>query len=445
MKEKGIKILFSVFLFASLLMPFSVYAAEQTQIVPTWNWGSQYANQFTVTNFCEGSGTSVSCELRFTANNSYYGYLSFDGYNGNTKWIDYKNVWIADGYGAYRYSLYQNGVIQINKINIEGGFLKSSMDNLDLQDIIDLLTAIETDTTSIDNQINTELQRLQSIINNQITQNGYLEILTRIRSYNIPYESLSFNLYLMSHNNIYTFTVNPNSYFSTYPIYSLPANSNAYQVFINGNPNHPLTGRLHLIIGANQNLSSVNLIYQNFQIDSNKWKIENFKYLSYIDGGPINYLIYFEVVSNDGQNGSLVLKPLNNMNMIGILSTFDISRISTDFALQYGLTNSVLNNLNTIANGTAQSNSAASGLESSNSTMASDMNSMATIENGYSQDFNSQLQNIDFTNPIQQNQGILPAANFVISIFNGLISNNPFTVLIIIVCILLIGKKVIGK
>ena len=183
LKEKVLKTIILLTVVFSALPFFcrNVYASEQTQIVPTWNWGSQYTNQFTVTNFCEGSGTSVSCELRFTANNSYYGYLSFDGYNGTTKWIDYKNVWIADGYGAYRYSLYQNGVIQINKINIEGGFLKSSMDNLDLQDIIDLLTAIETDTTSIDNQLNTELQRLQSIINNQIIQNGYLETLTKLR------------------------------------------------------------------------------------------------------------------------------------------------------------------------------------------------------------------------------------------------------------------------
>lgn len=441
MREKGIKILVSIFLFASILMPFSVYADEQTLIVPTWNWGSQYSNQFTVTNFCEGSGTSVSCELRFTANNSYYGYLSFDGYNGTTKWIDYKNVWIADGYGAYRYSLYQNGVIQINKINIEGGFIKSSMDNLDLQDIIDILTAIETDSTSIDNQLNTELQRLQSIINNQIIQNGYLETLTKLRQWNIPIES--YNAVIPILNQIQPININSFSYFN-YPIFNCDPSVDLFKGIYTNNTGFDAW----IVMLANADIYELSRIPTFFSYNSNA-VLSDYLFLSRFRDSNNTwwYLFKFKVHLNSNSTEYITFNTKSTFKIIPIYFGW-VSKtkyMSIDFALNYGFSNQLIDDLHLIAQGTQQSNSAASGLESSNSTMASDMNSMATIENGYSQNFNSQLQNIDFTNPIQQNQGILPAANFVISIFNGLISNNPFTVLIIIVCILLIGKKVIGK
>lgn len=118
--------------------------------------------------------------------------------------------------------------------------------------------------------------------------------------------------------------------------------------------------------------------------------------------------------------------------------------VSTEFALKYQLSNRLIYDIEKISNGTSESSSSASSLENSNDQMADDMNDLATIESGYNQQFNNSLNDIDFTNPIQNNAGILPAANFVITAFNGLV-NNPLSILIIIICILTIGKKVIGK
>ena len=227
-------------------------------------------------------------------------------------------------------------------------------------------------------------------------------------------------------------------------MFNLNQNDILYHNWLNGN--HTLY--VVYLLGINiYNLTTWN---NNFELYGNNLSIQASEVITisrpYVNGVQWN-LVKASYQISRGANYDLYYRGSSVLKAIPIYANDDESfkYMTTDFALQFGFTNPVLDDLNLIAQGSQQSNSAASGLESSNSTMASDMNSMATIENGYSQDFNSQLQNIDFTNPIQQNQGILPAANFVISIFNGLISNNPFTVLIIIVCILLIGKKVIGK
>ena len=73
---------------ASVLMPFDIYAAGETQIVPTWSQSSQqteWSSKFRVTNFCESSNNpqNYSCQLTITVNGDYYGYVYFDGYINN--------------------------------------------------------------------------------------------------------------------------------------------------------------------------------------------------------------------------------------------------------------------------------------------------------------------------------------------------------------------------
>lgn len=133
----------------------------------------------------------------------------------------------------------------------------------------------------------------------------------------------------------------------------------------------------------------------------------------------------------------------DGVDITGYYSSLTVSSFSYTVSDHQFLKRATVENI--LSDGTEESQSSSSDLSNRNDQMSSDMNDLATIENGYNQNFNDQLQNIDFTNPLSVNSGILPAANFVISVFNGLILNNPFSTLIIIVCILLIGKKVIGK
>lgn len=98
-----------------------------------------------------------------------------------------------------------------------------------------------------------------------------------------------------------------------------------------------------------------------------------------------------------------------------------------------------------IANGTSESSESSNQLNNSSDDMNDSMNDLVSIEDGYNDQFNNSLNNIDFSNPLSGNNKLLTSANFVITVFNGLISNNFLSTLIVIICILLIGKKVIGK
>lgn len=444
LKQKLLKIVLSGVLAIVPLFPFPVFASEQTQIVPTWNWGSQYANQFTVTNFCEGSGTSTSCELRFTANNSYYGYLSFDGYNGNTKWIGYKNVWIADGYGAYRYSLYQNGVIQINKINVEGGYLKSSMDNLDLQDIIDLLTAIETDTTSIDNQMNTELQRLQSIINNQIIQNGYLEILTKLRQYQIPFESIPFYLGVEQRNfNLVEFV--QYRYFQL-PVYRVPSNAVIFRAWNN------MSSNSIFIFGTTRNFSSASTFFQYFDLtdeNGNRPNIVEIKQLSVYANGFIIMRIVYQPVSNSNYELKNISASADNFMPIfwAVMSNSAYKNLSTDFALNFGLTNQLLDDLHIIAQGTQTSQSSASSTDQANDDLVTSSDSLFQFESSQNQNMNNALNQIDTNYDVGNKFGskFLASADWVRTQFNVLTGNTPFGSVLSFSLLLGLALLIIGK
>lgn len=117
--------------------------------------------------------------------------------------------------------------------------------------------------------------------------------------------------------------------------------------------------------------------------------------------------------------------------------------VSTDFALQFGLNNRLLNALDNIS-GTVQSDQAANDLDNSADDMQYNFDHMFTIEDQYNQDLNNQIDNIDFTNPLSGNQSLLSSGNFVIQVFNGLISNNPISLLIIIACILFVARRLFG-
>lgn len=179
--------------------------------------------------------------------------------------------------------------------------------------------------------------------------------------------------------------------------------------------------------------------------------------VSFHDSGTINYvrigsttyyLAWVETIQTSSASirGNLTYVNSETLHFMPVFfGRMDRQFISTDFALNFGLSNQLLDDIHIIAQGTLGSQQAETDLDSGTDSMQQSIDSIVSIENSYTSDFNSSLENIDFSDPIQSNQGILPAANFVISVFNGLILNNPLSLLIIIVCVLTIGKRVIGK
>ena len=449
---KGVTVSILLFLLC-IVAPFNIHAAGETQIIPTWSQSSQqsqWSSKFRVTNFCESSNNpqNYSCQLTITVNGDYYGYVYFDGYINNQIIWDYQTMFISGGKGTFYYTWYANGLQQINKVNIAGLNLVSPTDNIDLQQIIDLLTSINNyeNRNNVlldvidDNTLNT-VNEIKNVISQLVISNGYLDTLTKLRQWNIPIESYSFVNYLFSKNYELNYISQYNSY--QFPVFHVPANSSIYRYSMaNGM-------FITVVFGCDLNIYNINEFNRYFSIPNGELRSYN-----RIQQCPIStnnwgyiYNVEFELTSSN-TNADFICN--TDVNIVPIYFNYDdryeqYKFISTDFALQFGLSNKLLDNINIIANGTTQSNQQASDLSSGTDSMQQQMNSFTAQEDSYNQQMNNSINAIDFTSPVSQNAGILPAANFVISIFNGLIQNNAFSVLILIVCVLIIGKKVIGK
>ena len=72
-------------------------------------------------------------------------------------------------------------------------------------------------------------------------------------------------------------------------------------------------------------------------------------------------------------------------------------------------------------------------------------NQINNIETGYNNDLNENLNNIDFDSNFQSEQNFISSSNFVITVFNGLINNNPLSKLIIVMSILGLAALIIGR
>lgn len=334
--------------------------------------------------------------------------------NGNSfQWFD--------SYGCrFRNDIGLNFVAQIQSISITFSNVvqKSVIDSID-----DLTLILNDQLTELQNA-NIELQEMRD----------FLETISLSKQWNIPFESYFPVMYSMKYLD---YSSNYEIYYFNYPIFTIKQNQDMFYF------NFPQNEEITIIFALGANLHSGN--YNSF-IDTTPFSSVSFERLNrYFPDLNIN-LYKLKLVSSTNQD--IHIKYINSQDrkFIPIYSNLSsYENLSTDFALVYGLSNQLLDDLHIIAQGTISSISSVSDLDSAASDMKDSFDDFSAFENQIDTGFNDQMQNIDFSNPLTNNSGILPAANFVITIFNGLINNNPISVLIIIVCILLIGKKIIGK
>lgn len=472
-KLKGIIIVFMVSL-ASILMPFNdihadtlssanitgsqVVLLEKTQnVAVTNNWYYLYETTLYFDNNYIG-WVNLDINLTYYAPSGYEGgsyivsSLSNKRFyiNGNT--IKINQIVGSDNYngiGPYVSNTYVHKSSNVTKYT----------DISSLQQIIDILGDIYQDTSDIEGLSTNQLTELQNIVTKLtsanvtltdidgqlINANEFLEYLTKVKTWNIPIESLSWNYYMIQqgyeYNNYEPFKVN---YF-TYPIFSIAPNDVLFQFYTSASNLKEYT----VVFLTNRNVYSLATLQQYFSVTDGEFS--NITRLNTFRSGNNNYNLIKFTISNFTVATNVIVEfsyigTQTNTKIIPIYFNPFVSYAytSTDFALQFGLSNKLLDNLNIIANGTIESNQAATNLDQSTNQMQNQINNFTSIEDSYNQQFNNSLDTIDFSNPIQNNAGLLPAAQFVISVFNGLI-NNQLSVLIIIVCILIVGKKVIGK
>lgn len=431
LKEKVLKTIILLTVVSSTL-PFFCHDLYADTVVPvvynSQSTQSQWSSHLHVTNYCESPlQGSTPCKLTFTLDDNYYGMIGFDGYAGTTLALSYVTVFVTGGIGEYNYRTFSNAnPMYINSINIMGVGLTIPDSSVDL-------TLIEQLLTSINNY------------SNQINSN--VDILTEMKIWDIPFESISAISYSLNKGYpIYQFQ-QYNDY--QFPMFEWTYNDTLYE-FISATS----TGynEFYMIILAN-------VTYSTSGYNTN---------LKLTDGSYTNSqtLFQFRLGANNSDVWRIVKLTIGNfttttadntitfksqsMNLKGCVLYFGSTtnqNISTEFALQFGLSNQLLNDVHQIAQGTQQSNSSSSDLEDNASDFDDVAGDVYNLENSFNTDLNNSLQSIDTSFDVGNTFGskFLLAADWVRVQFNTITASNPFGTMLSFSLLLGVALLIIGK
>lgn len=168
------------------------------------------------------------------------------------------------------------------------------------------------------------------------------------------------------------------------------------------------------------------------------------------DGSDRFYWYSFDIVSQYSGSGSSICtisvsSPSDFYYVPIYLANEKLDNISTDFALRFGLSNRLLDDLDIIADhfiGNSDTDESSDQLADQNQKLGDSIANMVSVEDQYNQSFNDSLNSIDFSSPI--NSQMLSGSSFFITVFNSLIADNPFSILIIVMAILFIARKLLS-
>lgn len=112
-------------------------------------------------------------------------------------------------------------------------------------------------------------------------------------------------------------------------------------------------------------------------------------------------------------------------------NTPSFNKVSTDFALQFGLSNELLSNLDLIANGNNSSNESSADANMTNENLGSISDSLIQKEDNFKNEMNNSLQNVNSSFRISDfGSGFVKSSNWVRTQFENLTNNTPFQTLI---------------
>ena len=433
-------------------MPFNIYAdtLPQSEIV-----GVTYNKIDETVSYLNGSGTWVYVyEIEVLLKNKYVGVVdgtlsySYSEQPSGQTITTSKRTYVNGDSFKLNVSITQFGSSYSGSapmysasflVNDQNTNVTKYEDLTSIDSIVSILQDIYINSGDIENLSTNQLAELEKIVQNTSLANEYLEDISKLRQFNIPFESFSYVNYMFKNYESKYVDLVSDKYFN-YPVFKLYAGDSIFKAY-------PSIGtKYRIIFYVDKNLPDDNINqFKNVFNVPDSIIVESVKSLGY-DIYFSSYTLVNVVVSyNQFVNDYISLKSDSRMFIPIFVGRASYNNYSTDFALRFGLSNQMLDDLHIIAQGTQASNQQSSDLSSGTDSMQQQMNDLVGVEDSYNQQFNNSVNSIDFNNPLQQNQGLLGASNFVITVFNGLIANNPFSILIIIVCILLIGKKVIGK
>lgn len=168
-------------------------------------------------------------------------------------------------------------------------------------------------------------------------------------------------------------------------------------------------------------------------------------------------LVRVKLTNNTGtaQNFLYTYKYANSSKYMPIFNdNIAYKYVSTDFALQFGLTNNLLDNtqlmtkyLNIMANGTSSSNNKVSEFNQESNEMNQTISDYNTIENQFNDDFNDNMNAITPSDNGLDLMGsrFLNSANWVKTQFDRMTNNTPFGSVLGFSLVLGLGLLIIGR
>lgn len=281
-----------------------------------------------------------------------------------------------------------------------------------------------------------------------------------VTSYDLMRSDFDTWVYPIESFNVCSYMLNnlPNRYYGLnaqsdymFPIFRIQSGDKLFSTNVSNNDNWIQTYIFFITASNTSGTNSINSV-ANFNANFTLSRGECLSYKTinrYQFGGELGYLCQV-TIGNYASSGVLDITYTGSLSERYYMPVYCNSQVfnknvSTDFALIFDMSNRLLDYLETIADSTPESEQAVDSLDDNNDQFASDSQDLMNIEDSYNDDFNDQLNNIDFTNPMTNNPNFLSSASFMINIFNALILNNPLSIFIVIICIVLIAKKVMGK
>lgn len=259
-----------------------------------------------------------------------------------------------------------------------------------------------------------------------------------------PFESFNF-IYFFANNNFRQVGLESigNYYF---PIFDVPQNTQIYRTRI-------AAGGVHRVIFFIDQYLVESTFSNYITLSDSTLTTTNHRIIRRLMPnmtGATTYVVYSVDIVNNGASA------INyNMNYVGPSSKFmpiyydypTNDYITTDFALLFGLSNDLLDNLDIIANGTLNSNNAVNSSDDIKNDFDDSASDLVSAENSFNASMNSSLENINTDFSFSSNFGnkFLSSADWVRVQFNNMTNSTPFGSVLGYALLLGIGLLIIGK
>lgn len=223
-----------------------------------------------------------------------------------------------------------------------------------------------------------------------------------------------------------------------FPIFDLKANDIFFNAYLGNNPNNYYS----LIFMCDSNIYSLDVLKTYLDLNGLTILNDNF----WTVGRFINGIGYIHKLDFIYTANSFNFKVLKNFKMMPIyFGQVSNTHISTDFALNFGLSNPLLDNLNIIANGNQGSNNSVNDNDNNNQLLDETNSEYEAIEQQFNENMNDSLDDINMQSDLLSNQDFLNSASFVKTQFNRLLNNTILGSLITFFLLLGLASIFIGR